>query len=499
MSAKTIYDRLMKVFGNSYGVCGLMGNLYAESGLKPTNLQNSYQTKLGMTDESYTQAVDNGSYTNFVRDSAGYGLAQWTYWSRKQNLLNYAKKVKKSIGDLDMQIDFLISELKGYTTVYNAIKNAKSVKEASDIVLTQYERPANQSNSVKTKRAEYGQKYYNEFCTTTQVKEETKVDYSRQKVVDLAESWVGKKESDGSFKEIIDIYNTQKTFPRGTKMLYNWAWCACTWSALAIKLGYTPIMPVEISCYYLIKLAKEMGIWQENDNYVPKAGDALLYDWEDNGVGDNKGNPDHIGVVTYVNESAGYMIVTEGNYSNAVKKRTISLNGKFIRGFITPKYTVNNVSAPAQVAKKDTLTVAREVIAGIWGSGTARKTALTKAGYDYDTIQKKVNEILNGSAVKPSTPTQSQKQPSAKKVTATCSAKKKDVSLKGTYKTTADLYMRNDAGTNKKALVVIPKNTKVQMYGYYNVSNGAKWFYVQVTIDGVQYTGFCHSGYLAKC
>ena len=109
MSAKTIYDRLMKVFGNSYGVCGLMGNLYAESGLKPTNLQNSYQTKLGMTDESYTQAVDNGSYTNFVRDSAGYGLAQWTYWSRKQNLLNYAKKVSKSIGDLDMQIDFLIS------------------------------------------------------------------------------------------------------------------------------------------------------------------------------------------------------------------------------------------------------------------------------------------------------------------------------------------------------------------------------------------------------
>lgn len=324
------------------------------------------------------------------------------------------------------------------------------------------------------------------------------MNYSRQKVVDLAESWVGKKESDGSFKEIIDIYNTQKTFPRGIMMLYNWSWCACTWSAIAIKLGYTPIMPVEISCYYIIELAKEMGIWQENDNYVPKAGDALLYDWEDNGVSDNKGNPDHIGVVTYVNESAGYMIVTEGNYSNAVKKRTVSLNGKFIRGFITPKYTDNKVSTPTQVAKKDTLTVAREVIAGIWGSGTARKTDLEKAGYDYETIQKKVNEVLNGSVIKPSTPIQSPKQPSSKKVTATCIAKKKDTSLKGTYKTTTDLYMRNDAGTNKKALVVIPKNTKVQMYGYYNVSNGVKWYYVQVTIDGVQYTGFCHSGYLSK-
>ena len=64
--------------------------------------------------------------------------------------------------------------------------------------------------------------------------------------------------------------------------------------------------------------------------------------------------------------------------------------------------------------------------------------------------------------------------------------------------TTADLYMRNDAGTNMKALVVIPKNTEVKCYGYYNVSNGAKWYYIQVTIDGVQYTGFSHSGYLKR-
>ena len=69
------------------GAAGLMGNLYAESGLSPTNLQNTYESKLGYTDASYTAAVDNGSYTNFVHDSAGYGLAQWTYWSRKQNML----------------------------------------------------------------------------------------------------------------------------------------------------------------------------------------------------------------------------------------------------------------------------------------------------------------------------------------------------------------------------------------------------------------------------
>lgn len=494
MSAKTIYDKLMNVFDNSFGVCGLMGNLYAESALRSNNLQDSFQTKLGFTDESYTQAVDNGSYTNFVKDSAGYGLAQWTYWSRKQNLLNYAKKVNKSIGDENMQVDFLISELKGYTTVFNTIKNAKSVKEASDVMLTQYERPANQSESVKNKRAEYGQKYYDEFCS--KVKEETKMSYSRQKVVDLVKSWEGKKESDGSYKTIIDIYNASAPFPRSTKMQYGWAWCACTWSALAKKLGYTAIMPIEISCYYIIEQAKKMGCWQENDAYVPKEGDAVIYDWEDNGVGDNKGNPDHIGTIIEVHKSAGYMVVMEGNYSNAVKRRTISLNGKYIRGFITPKYTDNTVSAPAQTGGKNVDTVAREVIAGTWGTGTARKNALEAKGYNYDTIQQRVNEILNGSASKPSTSTPTQS--ATKKVTATCSAKNFNKSFAGSYKTTADLYMRNDAGTNKKALVCIPKGTTVQCYGYYNVFNGVKWYYIQVTIKGVQYTGFSHSGYLKR-
>jgi hypothetical protein len=84
---------------NDYGIAGLMGNLYSESALKPTNLQNSYEKSLNMTDAEYTAAVDNGSYTNFVNDSAGYGLAQWTYWSLKEEMLNYHKSKGKSIGD----------------------------------------------------------------------------------------------------------------------------------------------------------------------------------------------------------------------------------------------------------------------------------------------------------------------------------------------------------------------------------------------------------------
>ena len=81
---KTIWEFLKSQGLNDYGAAGLMGNLYAESGLSPTNLQNTYNNKFGMTDDEYTAAVDAGRYGNFVYDSAGYGLAQWTFWSRKQ-------------------------------------------------------------------------------------------------------------------------------------------------------------------------------------------------------------------------------------------------------------------------------------------------------------------------------------------------------------------------------------------------------------------------------
>lgn len=151
---------------NDYGIAGLMGNLYAESGLKSTNLQNTYEKKLGLTDEEYTAAVDSGAYANFVKDSAGYGLAQWTFWSRKQNLINFAKEQKKSIGDLDMQLDFLYKELsENYKTVLKTLCSATSVLEASNSVLLNFERPADQSVTVQNKRAGFGNTYYDKYAT----------------------------------------------------------------------------------------------------------------------------------------------------------------------------------------------------------------------------------------------------------------------------------------------------------------------------------------------
>lgn len=162
---KTIWNFLMVYIDNEYGVAGLMGNLYAESALRSNNLQQSYETKLGYNDTTYTAAVDNGSYDNFVKDAAGYGLAQWTYWSRKQAMLEFHQSKKKSIGDLQTQLEFLIKELSGsYKGVWSDLKNATSILDASNSVLLKFERPANQGESVQKKRAEYGQKYYDKYA-----------------------------------------------------------------------------------------------------------------------------------------------------------------------------------------------------------------------------------------------------------------------------------------------------------------------------------------------
>ena len=155
---------------NDYAVAGLMGNLKAESNLRPDNLQNSFEGKLG-SDAEYVKKVDNGTYSKskFVNDHAGFGLAQWTWHTRKEALYDYAKKKGTSIADLNMQLEYLWIELQQYTKTMNVLRNAKSVYEASTIVLTDFEKPANQGNSVRNQRAQFGNEFYNKFANVALV------------------------------------------------------------------------------------------------------------------------------------------------------------------------------------------------------------------------------------------------------------------------------------------------------------------------------------------
>lgn len=162
-NAAVIWNFLKSKGLNDYAVAGIMGNLEKESGLDPCNLQNSYNKKLNISDADYTAVVDAGAYPDFVTDKAGYGLVQWTYWSRKKALLDYAKAAGTSIGDLNMQLAFMWQELQGYKAVMTVLNSAASVREASDIVLHKYEQPGNQSVAVEEKRAASGQTFFDRF------------------------------------------------------------------------------------------------------------------------------------------------------------------------------------------------------------------------------------------------------------------------------------------------------------------------------------------------
>ena len=421
----------------------------------------------------------------------------------------------------------------------------------------------------------------------------------RANVVSIAQSYIGCKESDGSHKKIIDLYNSHKPLARGYPVKYTDAWCSTFASAVAIKAGLTDIIPTECGCEKHIALFKALGRWQENDAYVPSPADYIFYDWQDTGAGDCTGAADHVGIVEKV--TGNTITVIEGNYSNAVKRRTLAVNGRYIRGYGVPDYASKATGTAGAVLKKYTIgktneetfiNFCREVLglnlAGALGaaanvgcesnfktgaigdSGTSygicqwhagRYTNLKNwcaaNGLDYTTLNgqlwymkheletsysavlsyiKGVANTADGAynaayrwclkfEVPANTEATSQKRgkiardiywpkyngnTTATKPTATATTGKQkkatdaaqsfDKALAGTYavNATSGLHIRNGAGTGKASMTVLPNGTKVRNYGYYTLTGGVKWLYVQVTHNGVTYTGFMSNQYLRK-
>ena len=180
------------------------------------------------------------------------------------------------------------------------------------------------------------------------------------KVIEQAKAWRGYNESDGSHKEIIDVYNSHKPLARGYAVKYTDDWCATFVSAVAIKLGYTDIMPAECGCEEMIKLYQKIGCWDENDARVPSPGELIFYDWQDDGEGDNRGYTNHVGIVEKV--VGNTITVIEGNrYYSSVDYRDIEVDDRYIRGFAVPKYDKETATEPAPNAE-NTVTVNLSVL-----------------------------------------------------------------------------------------------------------------------------------------
>ena len=248
----------------------------------------------------------------------------------------------------------------------------------------------------------------------------------RQKVADTMKGWIGRKESNGSHKKIIDIYNGYKPLARGYKVKYTDSWCAATVSAAFIENDLADIAFIECSCSKQIELAKKAGRWKEADNYVPDIGDYMMYDWDDNGKGDNTGAPEHVGLVVAVNGKTIHVV--EGNKNDAVGTRIMSVDGKYIRGYCLPNFS----------AKAEKIT---------------SESVPTKAQRD------KVD------------PARSFEKSYGKSYTVTASS----------------LNMRTGPNTTKKIIKVLPKGTKVRCYGYYTKIGDSYWMLVKDSDGDVGY------------
>lgn len=465
MNEQKIWDYLKAQGFNASGAAGLMGNLYAESGLDPKNLQNSYEKKLGYNDANYTTAVDSGRYTNFVHDSAGYGLAQWTYWSRKQGLLDAAKAANKSIGDLDVQLTYLIKELGAYGLL-NSLRSAASVKAASDLVLLKFEKPADQSEAAKNRRAGYGQTFYDKYASVK--KEEktvsTKITTGKQlaeRAVDVAKNYKTLYVM-GCFGAPLTAAN-KKRYIQHHEYNRNASRAAMINAASEDTFGF--------DCVCLIKgllwgwcgdKSKSYGGADYAVNGVPDIGaDTMITkcrnvttDFSHIEVGEAVWTNGHIGI--YVGN--GLSVECTPSWANKVQltacncnkssypTRTWKKHGKLpyvsytgasettapsetdtsvpqgekvytvVRGdtlsAIAARYgtTHQKLAAYNGIANPNIISVgqkikipgtgksvealAREVIDGKWDNGDDRKKRLQSAGYNYDAVQRKVNQLL---------------------------------------------------------------------------------------------------------
>ena len=173
-------------------------------------------------------------------------------------------------------------------------------------------------------------------------------DELRQQVCREARRWLGCGEADGSHREILAVYNAIRPLPRGYAMRDDDPWCAAYVSAVGAACGLTGILYPECACEPMIALYRAAGRWQEDEDYVPRPGDVVFYDWQDDGAGDNRGSADHVGLVLAAEK--GKLTVIEGNCSDRVMLTERRVGGRYLRGYGLPDYASAAASADADDA-----------------------------------------------------------------------------------------------------------------------------------------------------
>lgn len=160
----------------------------------------------------------------------------------------------------------------------------------------------------------------------------------REKTVNIMRGWIGCKQGDKVHRSIIDTYNSIRPLPVGYRLSYTEAWCAAAVSAAGKLAGVQEILFPQMNCGMMIARFKQHGRWVEDDAHIPSPGDLVIYYWGDSGVGDCKAHASHVGMVETCDGSQ--FTVIEGNMGSGhvCGRRTMQVNGRYIRGFCCPDY-----------------------------------------------------------------------------------------------------------------------------------------------------------------
>lgn len=152
-----------------------------------------------------------------------------------------------------------------------------------------------------------------------------------EKIVEIMRGWIGTDK-----RKIIDLYNSHTPLSQGYSVRYSDAWCDTTVSAAFIAADAVDLIGgTECGVERHIQLFKKKGIWKEDGTIIPNPGDIICYNW-DNQAQPNDGYADHIGIVEKV--EGQNITVIEGNFNDAVRRRTIPVGWGYIRGYAQPQY-----------------------------------------------------------------------------------------------------------------------------------------------------------------
>lgn len=138
-----IYQQLRQAGCTREAACAVLGNIQAESAFKPGNLQDSFNGRLGLTDEEFVRRVDAGDTSIFMTPDLGFGLAQWTFGPRKTNFLAYMRNNGYSIASEKGQVEFMIKEFKeDFASIWKMLCTSTDLIACTDKLLKVWENPA---------------------------------------------------------------------------------------------------------------------------------------------------------------------------------------------------------------------------------------------------------------------------------------------------------------------------------------------------------------------